>query len=261
VRRAALAIVVALASASAHAGDGALEINQACAATGCFPGDTAGFPVTTQTGKRYVLTSDLTLAANTSGITAVATTTIDLNGFAITGPVTCTGSPAVCVGAGTGNGVSLGRGAVLRNGTVRGISGSGVSLDELSVVENVLVEQNGTDGIVGSAEGAVVRNCRIADNGSDGIQFALGAGSPAALVLDSVIFRNGEAGVKAAEILVRNNTIMENGDLGLQLNFVSAQGGYVGNVLRDNNGGNANPQTAGGIQLGTNICATDTVCP
>ena len=41
--------------------EGALEINQACVAGGCFPGDTAGFPVTIATRGNYELTSNLTL--------------------------------------------------------------------------------------------------------------------------------------------------------------------------------------------------------
>ena len=54
------------------ASDGAVEINQACAEnTGCFSGDTAGFPVTidASAGRSYRLTSDLILlSASTSGI-------------------------------------------------------------------------------------------------------------------------------------------------------------------------------------------------
>ncbi len=43
-----LALVLAWIAAplAARAADGVLEINQACAAAGCFAGDSAGFPVT-----------------------------------------------------------------------------------------------------------------------------------------------------------------------------------------------------------------------
>jgi hypothetical protein len=37
--------------------------------------------------------------------------------------------------------------------------------------------------------------------------------------------------------------------------------GYGNNVLTGNNGGNANPQVFGGIEIGTNVCGTDTICP
>ena len=54
-----VAIASALGAGATHAGDGRLEINQSCIATGCFPGDAPGFPVETQEGKSYVLTSSL----------------------------------------------------------------------------------------------------------------------------------------------------------------------------------------------------------
>ena len=47
-----------LLATSSWAGDGVLEINQACAVeTGCMPGDTAGFPVAILTSGSYRLTS------------------------------------------------------------------------------------------------------------------------------------------------------------------------------------------------------------
>ena len=57
-------VVVVLSSVtSLHAGEGVLEINQACAVnTGCFPGDTALFPVIIQGAMApgsYILTSNL----------------------------------------------------------------------------------------------------------------------------------------------------------------------------------------------------------
>ena len=33
------------------------------------------------------------------------------------------------------------------------------------------------------------------------------------------------------------------------------------NVIRNNNGGNANPQVTSGVEIGTNLCATNTTCP
>ena len=38
--------------------------------------------------------------------------------------------------------------------------------------------------------------------------------------------------------------------------------GYRSNTLVNNNGGNINPQVAGGgFELGTNVCGFNTVCP
>ena len=81
-------------SSPALAVDGMLEINQACAvSTGCFSGDAAGLPVTITAAGSYRLTSNLTVPdENTDGIVVSANDiSIDLNGFGIIGPVTCSG--------------------------------------------------------------------------------------------------------------------------------------------------------------------------
>ncbi len=53
-----LTLILALAT-SAFATDGVLEINQTCAVqTGCFAGDTAGFPVEIDVAGSYRLTSN-----------------------------------------------------------------------------------------------------------------------------------------------------------------------------------------------------------
>jgi len=103
-----LLCLMALASraASLEAADGALEINQACALNGgCFSGDSAGFPVTIDgsAGKSYRLTGDLDLssAPNLSGIIVTgANVTLDMGGFEIAGPITCTSTdPTLDCGA------------------------------------------------------------------------------------------------------------------------------------------------------------------
>jgi hypothetical protein len=61
---------------AAHATDGVAEINHTCAVqTGCFPGDSAGYPITIdgQAGRSYLLTSDLIVPnENTHGIDVAA---------------------------------------------------------------------------------------------------------------------------------------------------------------------------------------------
>lgn len=251
-----------LVPGSARAADGALEISQACVATGCVPGDAPGLPVTTQTGGRYVLTSDLTLpTAGSSGVLLEDFATLDLRGFAIVGPATCSGSPAVCSNTGGGIGVVIGTGGMLRNGTIRGAGGPGVVADEVLLIEDVAVLRNGGVGISGDTAGGIIRGCRVFGNGGHGVNLALGSGGPGTLITGSTVQANGGDGIRAAEANILANTIIENGGLGLALNFVSGDAGFAHNVIRNNNGGNANPQTSGGNQLGTNVCATDTVCP
>ena len=74
-----VSLVVLLSSVtSLHAGEGVLEINQACAVnpvTGCFSGDAPGFPVTIDgsAGRSYLLTGDLVIPdPDTSGISISA---------------------------------------------------------------------------------------------------------------------------------------------------------------------------------------------
>src|SRR5215472_16787685 len=98
-----LTLIGSLIASSAYAVDGVLEINQVCATgPGCFPGDSAGLPVTITTAGSYRLTSNLTVPnATTDGIDVNAdNVTIDLNGFIILGP--CVGSPCSPTGAGVG---------------------------------------------------------------------------------------------------------------------------------------------------------------
>src|SRR5262245_9419341 len=90
----------------AHAVDGVVLISQTCAAAGCFTGDVAGFPVTITQPGSYRLSSNLDVgtAATSANITAVEIrangVTLDLNGFTISGPATCTNG--VCTTTGSG---------------------------------------------------------------------------------------------------------------------------------------------------------------
>ena len=264
MRSAALASALVWIATAAHAGDGRVEINHACAATGCFAGDTAGYPVTIPSSGSYVLTSDLALpSAVASGVVVADGATLDLNGFAITGPNTCSGTPTVCTIPSGGSGVSLGEGSVVRNGAIRGMGGAGVSTNsKLVLVEDVWIDQNGSGGIqAGVADGSVVRRCRVSRNGGRGINLIGGNGSPGSIVADNVVYANAEEGILVNSAVVRGNSVRSNGELGLSINFVDASSGFGDNVINDNNGGNVNAQTSGGHQLGTNVCGDKTTCP
>jgi hypothetical protein len=104
--------------------DGVIEINQTCAvATGCFAGDTAGFPVSISPARSYVLTSNLTVSdpeANAIEV-LVNDVTLDLNGHSIRGPA----------GGGGGKGVrALNRfNITIRNGRIWGFGLAGISFE------------------------------------------------------------------------------------------------------------------------------------
>lgn len=217
---AALAVAFSIAG-SAAADEGVLEINQTCAtSSGCFPTDSAGFPVTLGSG-RYRLTSDLVVAGeNDSAITAtVSNIEIDLNGFTISGPVSCTGSSGaalVCAPA-SGSGVGIGRsttnviGVAVRNGTIRGMGLRGILLGDYSVIADVHASSNRSTGInVGDV--SIVRDCSLTRNG--GTALTTGDGS---LVLRTTTSLNGGIGLATGDgSNLRENAAHDNDGDGIQ---------------------------------------------
>lgn len=263
VRAAWLAVAISVAMPTgSFASDGALEINAACVATGCFPGDTAGLPVTITQPGSYRLTSNLSVPLNTDTaiLFEVENVTLDLGGFVISGPVTCTGSPSACTGASvglTGFGVLASPGhATIRNGTIRGMGRAAIGAGSSTRVEAVLAQANGVHGITGDwgSDGWIVDRCIAIDNGDVGIRLNGGTGR-GSLVLQSVARNNGGVGIQASSYLV-NNTITDNGDYGSATNAH-----LLGNVIVNNKDGLNTPQTNGAYLLGNNWCGTDATCP
>ena len=208
--------------------DGVIEINQArAAAGGVTSGDIGGFPVSLNVRGSYRLTGDLLAAAGFEAIVVGADdVTIDLNGFTISsagGAVT------------DGIGVGLQKNVEIRNGTVRGFSRHGIFATGPSQnVRTIGIRAigNGLSGIELQGPGDLVEGCFALGNA---VGFRVGDGS---LVFDSVARSNSIAGLLAG-----------------------ANAGYRSNVFTLNNGSDAAAQVSGGLQLGTNVCGSDTVCP
>lgn len=260
-----LLIMLLFGSGIAQAADGRLEINHvAVLAGGITPGDTPGYPATLSESGSYVLTSNLQMPnENTSGIIVGAEfVSIDLNGFAIIGNTTCSEIPVdSCAPTGGGDGIrSTLDGTSVANGVVRGAGRYGVSIsNDGGTIENVRAQNNGSTGLVVSSidgdEGGIIRNCVSNRNGSDGIFVGDGG-----LAAGNVGYGNGRFGLFASVgSRVVDNTLRLNSGIGL---FSSGGTGFSGNVITGNNGGDANAQTnGGGIQIGTNVCGTNTTCP
>ncbi len=145
-----LSVVV---STPALAVDGVIEINQTCAVqSGCFPGDSAGFPVTIAVSGSYRLTSSLLVSSTTDAIWVLASlVSLDLNGFGIVGPVTCSGGGATLTCSSATAGVrgidgSSARTSV-RDGVVRGFGGGGILVGSHASISDVHVEENAGNGI------------------------------------------------------------------------------------------------------------------
>ncbi|MGA6970000.1 MAG: right-handed parallel beta-helix repeat-containing protein [Candidatus Binatus sp.] len=173
------------------------------------------------TNTSYRLTGSLTVSSTTADAIDVNVNhvTIDLNGFAISGPG---GSPT-----GTGiNGQTAGA-LTVENGSITGFGaagGSGVYTGNNGIVRNVQANANGI-GIEAGTESAISGNT-VNSNSADGI-YCPGSGSGC---------------------LISGNTIDNNHGYGIGASDGTT--GFGGNVLN----GNGDGLTLGGTSMGNNIC-------
>ncbi len=148
-------LLLALAG-PALAVDGVLEINQACAVnTGCFPGDTPGFPVTISgfpPESSYRLTSSLQVpGTNTDGLFLVGShITIDFNGFSLSNLTLVAGTGNAVTASGSGPFPPTAPFATIKNGVIRQWGGRGI---DLGLQKGVRVENMTLEGCVGGALG------------------------------------------------------------------------------------------------------------
>lgn len=264
-------LTVCTGSISASASDGISEINQTCAVqTGCFAGDTAGFPITIDgaAGRSYRLTGDLVVPdENTDGIQVSADNiTIDLAGFEVRGPVVCSGEPLACTpNAGTGSGIEgipLVTGISVRNGSIRGMGLNGVTLSFQAEVTHVRFRSNRRDGINVSRgsnvssntayqngsrgifveAGSTVSGNSVHQNGGHGIQTSAGS-----TVAGNTAFLNGVDGINAGGVgsTVSGNTAYLNGQDGISADAGSM---LLGNTVRSNTGFGLNLQSGCGYR-------------
>jgi len=268
-------LLVGLAN-EARAVDGVVLIDQAKAMAGnVTPYDTPGFPVTISQVGSYRLASNLIVPdANTTAIDAqVWPVFLDLNGFTIFGPTTCSAT-AVCSPLGSGMGVKNVQSVV--NGSVIGMGSTGISIASISgaSIERVVVVGNGGVGVLCTTN-CVVNRVRAEYNKRDGIQIRSG------VVSDSTSQNNGVSGIAVLDngtvvnsVVNGNNTDPSAIGDGIYLNRGTVigctavgnkhygirigAGGYVNNALINNNG--TGPQTWGGLQMGGNVCG-NALCP
>jgi len=226
----AVAAGCVLSAGAAWGVDGVLEINQACAVnSGCFPGDTAGFPVTITASGSYRLTGELSVGSG--AVTAIEITAdfvgVDLNGFSIAGVTTCSppsGTVTGCSNTGAGVGIqSSNTGVAIERGFVRNMGSQGIEvLGDGSAVTDVGVSSNGGNGVQLGSTG-IVRDCVSGRNGGDGI--VVGAGSQ---VLQSLASGNAGDGIDAGSSShIIDNHISENGSNGIRALSVSVVRGNV----------------------------------
>lgn len=218
---------VLLISAPAFAVDGVVLINQSTVlAAGGFP-----FKIT-QPGS-YKLSGNLAVSAvNVDGIDIEANNvTLDLNGFTISGPVSCTFSPNTgkvsCNQSSTGTGVNdnLNSGVTLRNGSVSGF-GFGVNINTSTDVVGGLVEE-----------------IRVTSNSGIGIQ-----------VIDSVLRRSVSGSNLGDGILALASTVTENVSVLNGASGACIEGGLFANNTFENNAGSALDPSCTGVSGNDNDC-------
>lgn len=222
-----ISLSILLAAGAAPAIEGVLEINQTCAEqTGCFAGDDAGFPVTlSAAGASYRLTGPLVLPAGTNGISIDADgISLDLGGFEIRGPVSCTGGPPpVCTpNSGTGTGISgTGVGASVRNGTVRGMAGVGVGLGVRAEVTELRIHFNRGFALIVGDSSRVSKNLVVQNGVLQSVSGTAIIIGEASTVSNNVIHRNGGHGIfsngSAGNTVVTGNVSSSNGVSGIQV--------------------------------------------
>ena len=276
-------VALAVPTGPASASDGVLEINQACATqTGCFLGDTAGYPVTIDgsAGRSYRLSSDLVVPdENTSGITVSApNTSIDLNGFEIV-RAACVGATTNCTPTtGSSNGIEVTttsvRGVSVRNGSIVGMGAWGVFLGDQAEVRNLRVRWNRTAGIY--AVSGLISGNSAQQNGESGIatEYAASVSGNSAygngvygitagigsVVSNNTAADNGSSGIRVSfGSIVQGNTVYSNDGFGLGFTGIGNKSGYRENVISDNAAGTVSGTSA--VNLGDNACNGTTTCP
>ena len=210
----------------------------------------SGFPIVIcQTGS-YRLSGNLLLsnAAVDAISVQVPNVSIDLNGFAITGPVSCgvdvplgctpanasgaginaLGSVSVFNGTvtGMGNGIIITGGSRVEHVQVYSNSSFGIKAGARNVIVNNIVYNNGNEGIF-ARDGATITGNMVYANGVIGIDVSGGTGS-GATIAGNTVFANGGTGIEAISATMSGNTITNNTLFGIAVQCPSA---VIGNTV------------------------------
>ncbi len=170
-------------SALTQAANGVYAINTLCALTGCFTGDAPGLPITITLPGSYKLTSNL--VSNNQSVNVIEifsdNTTLDLNGFAIIGPKSCTGagsSLSCTLSSMAADGIkTVGqiRNITVKNGSVRGFD-NGVAIITTSYFENHVSNILATENDKGiTLHSGVISDCQANRNAKYGFSSAISA--------------------------------------------------------------------------------------
>lgn len=243
-----ISMILSVAAVSL-ASDGTLEINEACAVqTGCFDGDSAGYPVSISQSGSYFLSSNLVISDVNQTVILVSADQvgIDLNEFAIIRS-SCVGAISSCrptSGSGTGidvDSIISRSGLTIHDGNIVGMGLNGIRLGLASRVRNVRVRWNRLNGI-GGQNGIHVTNSIAAGNGGKGIVV-----TQSLTALDNVLHQNGGDGIECGGgSTVIGNAVYGNGAFGIRAGLGST---VTGNGLKENGGDGINVSVGSTVTL------------
>ena len=158
---------------------------------------------------------------------------------------------------------SSGNNTIVRDSVASNNGFTGIQVLNHSIVSGSTANGNGTYGIFANAY-CTIRDNTINDNGTQGESDTGGliVNSLQSVVSGNTVYGNENWGILAYGSLVTGNMVSANVGFGAILaNGSSNPSGYSNNVFVGNNGGNANPQVSGGVEMGTNMCGGNTTCP
>jgi hypothetical protein len=261
------------AAAALPAAEGDYEIDQACVAVGCFPGDTPGFPVTLANDGNYRLSSDLIVNANASTdalYVSADRVDLDLGGHVIDAGGRCSGTPLTCSGAAARRGInSEATGAIVRvrNGVLRGtaqvgvavlLSASGTRIEDL-LVSDVNAQGIAISGVAGTELVSLERVRCIRNNGSCG---RVNTGARMHVSNSEFAYSTGVGLIVDGGSLVVDSHFVGNAGLGLSCSGAAEICAIGRNFFFSNNQLPANAQYGNGDyrSMGGNVCE-DGACP
>ena len=272
------AAMLVCASLQVQAANGSYEINQDCVATGCFSGDSPGYPVTISAPGLYTLSSDMNVTGGSSvnGIEIQSSQVdLDLNGHTLSGGGSCVGTPVTsCSGFQGGRGISVSGTGVLvvhvHTGTIRGFADSGMvafGVDSGTLFDHLLVAENSFGILIvadSSKSNIRIDQCAFSRNGGQSLGVANNIYSDLR-VTNSTFAGNRTEGVGAGDgSTFLDNTFSDNGGVGLICYPPATSVCALGrNTFLGNNGGG----TAAQFSIHTvrdmtgNVCMDDGNCP
>lgn len=203
-----------------------------------------GFPIKICAAGHYKLTGNISVGPHTDGIDIFAAdVTIDLNGFSINGPGTCTATAApTCSGDDVGSGIfSANDNITVRNGSTNGFVIGVQLVGHGSLVEDVHAKNNQADGL--HVWYGIVRHSTAVQNRVSGIFMKAG-------VLENNYAEFNYFGLFGERMTVLGNTTTNN-NYGLDVTQGSVYGSnsFTIDAIAD-------VFSSGAISQGNNVCGT-----